>query len=163
MTVDALTEFGLTEMAEPEIDQFLRSQGVGVLGLPAEAAPYLLPLAFGYDGDDRLYFTFFVGESSRKATLSRRADEATFLVFKADSVFIWESVLLTGAIEELGPEEWEAHADVLSNAWRLDVFERAATAGELHMFEFQVADRRGLRYAELPPGFAPEATDADSA
>ena len=160
MTVDTLTEFGLAEMDEAEIDRFLYNQSVGVLGLPAEGAPYLLPLTFGYDGEEgRLYFTFFVGDASRKVALSRRADRAGFLVYKADSAFVWESVLLTGTIDELPPDAWTAHEDVLSNAWRLDVFERAATAGDLRTFEFDVLDRRGLRYAELPPGFAPR--DAD--
>lgn len=159
MTVDALTEFGLTEMGEPEIDQFLRSQGVGVLGLPAEDVPYLLPLAFGYDGADRLYFTFFVGKSSRKATLSERAHRARFLVFKADTMFTWESVVLTGTLEELPPAEWDDHEEALSNAWRLDVFEKASSAGEIRIFEFQTQDRRGIRYAELPPGFASANSD----
>jgi len=159
MTVDTLTEYGLREMEASDIEQFLRTQHVGVLGLPAEGAPYLLPLAFGYDGGDRLYFTFFVGKSSRKATLSERADRARFLVFKADTMFTWESVLLTGKIDELPPTEWDAHEEALSNAWRLDVFEKAGSAGEIHIFEFRTQERHGIRYAELPPGFAPANAD----
>ncbi|MFB6311433.1 MAG: pyridoxamine 5'-phosphate oxidase family protein [Salinirussus sp.] len=154
MTVETLLEYGLRRMDDKTIDNFLRHQGVGVLGFSTNGLPYLLPMAFGYDGDDRLYFSFFVDEPSRKAELAERTDRAAFLVYTADSMFAWESVRLEGSIRRL-PENWDANPEALSNAWRLDVFERAESAGELRLYEFQVDDREGYTYAEVPPGFEP--------
>jgi hypothetical protein len=153
MTIDTLLEYGLDRMSPDAVDDFLRTQSVGVLGLPDRPAPYLLPLAFGYDGDARLYFTFFVDGSSHKVDRSERADAASFLVHRADSVFIWESVLLEGTIAELPETEWDAHEEHLSSGWRLDLFERADSVGEVRIFTFDVEERTGLKYTELPPGF----------
>ncbi|MDS0474437.1 hypothetical protein [Natrinema sp. 1APR25-10V2] len=51
MSVEELQEYGLEKMSDTEIRNFLSSQKTGVLGLPQEDAPYLLPLTFGYDGE----------------------------------------------------------------------------------------------------------------
>ena len=159
MTVDTLQEYGLRDMDAEAIQNFLRNQGVGVLGLPTEGAPYLIPLAFGYDGEDRLYFTYFVADESRKATLSEDVDAASFLVYRADSMFSWESVVMSGTLSEVPEAEWGDYADALSNAWRLDIFERADTAGRVRIFAFEIRDRTGIKYAELPPGFRDDSND----
>lgn len=158
MTVETLSEYGLREMDDESIRNVLRNRGVGMLGLPTDGAPYLLPIAFGYGGGERLYFNFFVGETSRKVALSEAADVASFLVYTADSPFSWESVNLEGSIDELPAEEWDAHDAAMSNAWRLDVFERADTAGEVRVFVFTIEERHGYRYAEVPSGFEPTPT-----
>lgn len=159
MTVEDLKGFGLEEMTDEEIGNFLSNKGVGVLGLPDEAAPYLVPLSFGYDGDRRLYFTFYVGDGSRKRDLSDRTESARFLVFSAASPFFWESVVLTGTIDEL-PEEEEADREAaLENAWHLDLFEEVDTPGMVELYEFTIQDERGLKYTGLPPGFAGETAD----
>lgn len=156
MTVEALREFGLREMTDGEIRNFLLNQGVGVLGLPAEVAPYLLPMAFGYDGESGLYFSYFLGERSRKAELSERAPAASFLVYSAASEFSWESVLCTGPLARLPEEEWDDHREALENAWHLDIFERGNTAGEIAVYEFDVREQRGIKHTGLPPGLAGE-------
>lgn len=51
-----------------EIEQFLASRGVGVLGLPAEEDPYLVPMSFGFDGGRRLHFTYLTGSTSSTVT-----------------------------------------------------------------------------------------------
>lgn len=154
MTVDTLLDYGLQQMDETSIENFLRHQGVGVLGLRTDDVPYMLPMAFGYDGADRLYFSFFVDEPSRKAELAERNNRASFLVFSADSMFAWESVQLVGSVRRL-PEGWDEKPGALSNAWRLDVFERAESAGEIRLYEFLIEDREGYTYVEVPPGFEP--------
>lgn len=153
MTVEDLKEFGLEEMTDEEIGNFLSSEGVGVLGLPGKAAPYLIPLSFGYDGDRRLYFTFFVGEDSRKRDLSERAETARFLVYSAVSPFFWESVVVTGTIAQLPAEAWTDHEAALENAWHLDLFERVDTPGMIELYEFTIRERRGIKQTGLPPGF----------
>lgn len=152
MTVDLLREYGLEEMDDSEIRDFLSNRGMGVLGLPTGDAPYLVPLSFGYDGGSRLYFSFFVGGESRKVELSERADSASFLVYSADSPFFWESVSLQGTVSALPEHEWDEHEDAMENAWHLDLFERAGTAGELQIYVFEIDEQVGLKSMGLPPG-----------
>lgn len=124
--------------------------------MPSKDAPYLIPMSFGYDGNKHLYFTYFLGDSSQKQKLTKESDKARFLVYSAESVFSWESVLLTGTITELPEEDWNAHQDVLENSWRLDVFREADTVGKLKLYLFEIEESSGVRYAELPPGYNPD-------
>lgn len=154
MSVDELGEYGLERMDADDVDAFLSSQRTGVLGLPTRTNPYLLPLTFGYDDDaSRLFFTYVLGATSRKRDLSERAERATFLVYSVDSMFVWESVVLTGTISELPKSEWQTAMDALSDAWRPDVFEETDLSGGVAIYQFDVADRSGIKYASLPPGF----------
>lgn len=162
MTIDVLREYGLADMDDSEIQDFLTNEGMGVLGLPTGGAPYLLPMSFGFDGESRLYFSFFVGGESRKVELSRQAETASFLVYSADSIFFWESVLLQGSLGELPDSEWDAHRDALDNAWHLDLLDKAETAGELRIFTFDIEQQVGLKSMGLPPALQEERSDADT-
>lgn len=152
MTVDVLEEYGLERMDERQIRDFLTNQGMGILGLPTGSAPYLIPMSFGFDGESRLYFSFFVGGESRKVELSERADSVSFLVYSADSIFFWESVLLQGRISMLPESEWDDHEEALENAWHLDLFGRAETAGDLQIYVFEIEQQVGFKSMGLPPG-----------
>ena len=158
MTIETLQEYGLEEMTDGEIGDFLTNQGMGVLGLPTESAPYLIPMSFGFDGGDRLYFSFFVGEESTKVELSERAELATFLAYSADSVFFWESVLLRGEITELPADEIGENDAALDNAWHLDLFDRAGSAGQLRLHAFEIEERTGFKSMGLPPGLQQQQT-----
>ena len=163
MTVEQLKEYGLKAMSEAEISQFLKNEQYGVLGLPTDGVPYLLPLSFGYDGESTLYFTYFVSDESRKRTLTRQAEKASFLVYSPDSVFFWESVVLTGSLRELPRSEWDAHEAILENTWRLNLFEKAESAGHLEVYQFHIEDKSGLKATGLPPGMEDQRSDTDSA
>lgn len=152
MTVDKLQTYGLSELSDDQIADFLRNQGYGVLGLPTADLPYLIPMSFGYDGADRLYFSFFVEGDSRKDDLAAATDRATFLVYSADAPFMWESVQLRGSLTEVSPSEWERHEAAMENAWYLDLFEQADEPGTLRLYEFRIRDRSGFAYAGRPPG-----------
>jgi len=152
MALDELERVGVERMTEREIRDFLASQGVGVLGLPAEGAPYLLPMSFGYDGDDRLYFSYLVAEASRKTDLTERASTAAFLVYTASSPFVWQSVRLTGPLERVPDDEIEEVTDALDNAWRPAVFEDAEVAGEFRVYRLSVDEQVGVKHTGLPPG-----------
>jgi nitroimidazol reductase NimA-like FMN-containing flavoprotein (pyridoxamine 5'-phosphate oxidase superfamily) len=153
MSVDELGEYGMERMNADEIAQFLATQRTGVLGLPSEDGPYLLPLTYGYDGESRLFFTFVLGASSRKEMLSERADSATFLVFQVDSMFVWESVLLSGRIEPLPESEWDEALAELTDAWRLAVFEQADLSGGIRIYAFEIEERSGFGHVSVPPEF----------
>jgi nitroimidazol reductase NimA-like FMN-containing flavoprotein (pyridoxamine 5'-phosphate oxidase superfamily) len=154
MTVADLEPYGMERMDDDAIRAFLDSQSVGVLGLPTDGTPYLLPLSYalGEDGD-RLYFTYVLGSSSRKASLSERATRARFLVYEVETLFRWESVLLAGSLSAVPEEEWEDLRSVLATAWRPSVLQSAATGGEVAVYEFAIEERTGIRQTGLAPGF----------
>lgn len=153
MTVEQLKEYGLEELRDEEIEAFLRTQSVGVLGLPAEEAPYLVPLSYAFDGDTMLYFTFVLGPGSEKKRLTDAAERAQFLVYSADTMFSWESVLLEGTVEQVPPEEYDDLAERLAGVWRPDIFETASASAEIGIYGFEIADRAGIRHTGLPPEF----------
>ncbi|AXR77434.1 pyridoxamine 5'-phosphate oxidase family protein [Natrarchaeobaculum sulfurireducens] len=158
MSIDELRAYGLTEMTDPEIANFLASQRVGVLALPEEGAPYLFPISYGFDGDDSLYFTYLSGSSSRKRQATDVAETASFLVFAVDTMYSWESVLLTGRLERGSESAWDDVEALLADVWRPDLFESASLSGDVELYEFRIEDRSGVKHQGLPPGLEPSET-----
>ena len=160
MTVDELESYGLVRMDDAETDGFLSSQSTGVLGLPGGEVPYLLPMSFGYDGES-LYFTYVLGAESRKAALTGDGVPARFLVYRADTAFNWESVLLTGRVEPVPEGERDAVFESTTIAWRPDLFERAEAVETAELYRFRIEDRSGIKHTGLPPAFEREAPDSE--
>jgi nitroimidazol reductase NimA-like FMN-containing flavoprotein (pyridoxamine 5'-phosphate oxidase superfamily) len=153
MTVDKLEALGIEHMSDERIGDFLSSQGVGILALPTDDAPYILPLSFGYDGTRRLFFTYVTGGDSDKATLSARGGTASFLVYTAESPFSWRSVVCRGTLTEVPRHDWPAHDKAMAdNAWHPDLFERAFELEDVLVYQFEIEEWSGLRHAGLPPG-----------
>ncbi len=140
-------------MTDEEIEEFLQSHEIGVLGLSSERSPYLVPMAYGYDRGGTLYFSFYVGEESRKHSLVDGGSRASFLVYDADSVFVWRSVYAEGPIRRLEEEDRETAAEAMQGSWELEVFEEGGSTGELLFHEIELQEVSGLRFAEPPPGF----------
>lgn len=153
MTTDDLREYGVVPMADEEIRGFLSSQSVGVLGLPTDGAPSMRPMSFWFDGTDRLYFLYVVGEGSRKADLSDQAPVARFLVYRAETQFNWRSVLLTGRIDAVSDDERDDVELAMEVQGRPDVLEQAMAATETQLYEFTIEETTGLKHLGLPPGF----------
>jgi uncharacterized protein len=162
MTVDELAEYGVNRMDDAEIRDFLLNQGMGVLGLPTEDTPYLLPMSYGFDGDSRLYFTYVLGDDSRKDRLSDRSESAAFLAYSADTMFVWESVLLTGTLDEVPEDEWDDVREAMAVAWRPDLFREASRVEGVKVYRLEVEERSGIKHVGLPPGFEPVGSDAGS-
>ncbi|WP_247009575.1 pyridoxamine 5'-phosphate oxidase family protein [Halorientalis litorea] len=156
MSIEELESTGIERMDGDEIDGFLSGQRVGVLGLPSENGPYMIPLSFGYDGESSLYFVYLLGANSRKEELTERAETATFLVYDATASFMWESALLSGTVEEVPESEWDESNEALKTAWRPDVFESAALSRGVKVYRFEIEDRTGLKHTGLPPALEPE-------
>lgn len=147
MAIADLRDAGARRMTDAEIDTFLREQGVGVLALPGQELPYVLPLSFGYDGDAHLYFTYLLfGAESKKETLSKRADIARFLVFAAESMHQWHSVLLTGDLRELPEQEWDRLQSAMENAWHPNLFATATPMRGITGYEFAITERHSLKH-----------------
>lgn len=154
MTVDDLTEYGVVQMSDKEIDAFLSTQNVGVLGLPTDDAPSLRPLSFKYDGENVLYLLYVGGSESRKRELSDQASAARFLVYSTETAFIWRSVLLTGRIGEVPEGDTEA----VGFPRQPDLLQKARESEAIRLYRFDVTDRAGIKHIGLPPGLDPEST-----
>lgn len=143
----------MVRMDEVAIRDFLSNQAVGVLALPAEDGPYVLPLSYGFDGDSALYLVYALGSESRKEELTERADVVRFLVYDAASPFDWESVLLSGTLAEVPAEEWVSIRDEFGPAWRPELLENAELSRGSKVYRFRIEDWTGIRHTGLPPGF----------
>jgi nitroimidazol reductase NimA-like FMN-containing flavoprotein (pyridoxamine 5'-phosphate oxidase superfamily) len=153
MSIEQLQDYGLEQMEDDKVEEFLASQSTGVLGLPSDSAPYLLPMSYAYDGDSTIYFTYLVGDSSRKERLSERGDRAGFLVYNVETMFNWQSVLVTGNIVHTPEEEWSELEDILTNAWQPELFQSASATGRVEVYELDVYEQTGIRHTGLALGF----------
>ncbi len=147
MSVEEIRGTGAVQMDDEEVQEYLLSEGVGVLGLPTGDAPYILPMSFGYDGDSRLYFTFLLfGLHSRKVELSDQAETARFLVYHAESMYDWQSVLLTGTIQKVPEDEWDRLQDAMENAWHPDLFAAASPMRGIRGYQFRINEQVGIKH-----------------
>ncbi|MFB6081164.1 MAG: pyridoxamine 5'-phosphate oxidase family protein [Haloferacaceae archaeon] len=143
--IDDVAESDVEHLSDARIREFLTDRGVGVLGLPAEEAPYLLPMSFGYDGEGALYFVFLLfGVESRKETLSERAGRARFLVYAAESIHEWQSVSLLGRVEAVDDDGWGALRDAMENAWHPSLFSAAVPMRGIRGYRFRIEEWTGI-------------------
>lgn len=149
MAANEIGESGTDRMTDGEIDAFLTERGVGVLGLPSAAAPYLLPMSFGYDGERTIYFVFLLfGTESRKQTLGDRAERASFLVYDAESIHEWRSVALEGRIAPVPEDDWDRLRAAMENAWHPSLFSSANPTRGVEGYRFRIDEQTGIRSAD---------------
>lgn len=131
MTDEATALYGV-EMTPAEVDEFLVEQGVGMLALADDGDAYAVPISFGYDGADALYFFLIrFGEDSRKLSYLETTTEATFAVATVESSTSWKSVVVAGEIEEVPGDERERMEEVMYDnalAARLFPYEEPITS-----------------------------------
>lgn len=100
----------LGELTAEEIEQLLRQQGIGRLGVTGAGRVYIFPLSYGYDG------TFIYGHSQLglKVQLMRQHPDVCFEVEEVESPSRWRTVLAHGRFEELWdqPSRDEAFAQI---------------------------------------------------
>lgn len=151
MTLAELSAYGLEYMTDTEVRDFLAAERVGTLGLPSGEGPYLVPMSYGYEPEDGLYFTYLVGSDSRKQTLTERAGTARFLVYSVESMFNWRSVALTGTLHSVPETRWDEIADVLDSTWRPELLTAAGQGSAVSVYRFEIDDQIGVRHTSLAP------------
>ncbi|WP_284011180.1 pyridoxamine 5'-phosphate oxidase family protein [Haloarcula pelagica] len=107
------------EMDPATQDEHLGTGGTGVLSFsgPAADAPHSVPVSYGYDPDERVfYFRLAVGPDSEKASLLDRA--VTFVVH-GESDDGWWSVIARGELESTAAEA--TALDSLAGLERVDI------------------------------------------
>ncbi len=132
-------------MSEAALDRLLTDQGVGVLSLSADGEPYGVPLSFGYDAPDRLYF-LFVGhsETGRKVRFAEATSEASFLVVDIRADGGWQSAVVQGSLERITPPEWDAAREAMAdNAYRPDLLADFDERSDPRVWRLAVTERSG--------------------
>jgi nitroimidazol reductase NimA-like FMN-containing flavoprotein (pyridoxamine 5'-phosphate oxidase superfamily) len=104
------------ELDESEINDVLREVGVGVLSMSADGMPYGVPLSFGYDGTDKLYFLFLGATTElRKETYAEQSEVANFTTFDINPDGSWRSVIVTGPLDRITIDEWETAQEAMAD------------------------------------------------
>lgn len=118
-------------MTEKEVDEFLHDRGVGLLSLASGGVAYSVPISFGYDGGDRIYFFMIrFGDSSRKSEFVDDTEQAGFVVYDVESSTRWRSVVAAGEINQVPESDRETMEEVMYDnalAARLFPFEEPVT------------------------------------
>ena len=92
----------IRELPPDGIEELLRSSIVGRIaccghGFVGDGRPYLVPLAYGYDGEA----VYAHSGPGRKLDLMRAEPRVTFEVDQAEAPDRWRSVIAEGVFEEL--------------------------------------------------------------
>ena len=159
MTIDEFETYGVERMDGEAIGSFLTAQRVGVLGLPTDRLPYMIPISYAFDGESNLYFSYLVGETSQKATLTEETAVASFLVFDAHSEYMWRSVALEGTLSPVPEDEVDSLVDSMEGLWRPDALERASEVEDSRLYRLEIQNRTGVKHFVTPPGMDPEESD----
>jgi nitroimidazol reductase NimA-like FMN-containing flavoprotein (pyridoxamine 5'-phosphate oxidase superfamily) len=91
----------LGTLSQEQIDQVLRSEVVGRLGLHADGRTYVVPITYAYDGA-HIYGHSAVG---MKIRMMRENPHVCFEVDHMDNLANWRSVIAWGVFEELHGDE----------------------------------------------------------
>jgi len=153
MTVGDLTDYGVERMDDEAVHDFLAANRVGVLGLPTEDLPYMVPISYGYDGGEYVYFNYVVGDASQKAQLSAEKRRAAFLVFDAASAAEWTSVALAGTLSPVDESEVESLGVDVEDIWSPAAVEAAKAAEDTQLYRFWIQNERGITHSDVPAEF----------
>ena len=101
-------------LGDEDIERLLRTALVGRIACCAtafdgEARPYVVPLAYGYDGECVYAFS----GPGRKIQIMRSQPKISFEVDEAFAEDRWSSVIADGEFEELTDEVGRRHAHVI--------------------------------------------------
>jgi hypothetical protein len=92
---------GAVALDDDAVDEFLGPGGTGVLALAREGESYAIPVSYGFDGDERIfYLRLAFGPSSHKRTFISGTDVAT-LVVQRDTDDGWTSAVARGSLSEV--------------------------------------------------------------
>lgn len=94
-----------TLLSDSEIDSMFGRHETGVLSLAREGEPYAVPISYGYDAEERLFYLRLVSspESEKREFLSSPSP-ARLVVYEEDDP-VYSSVVATGSLDEISRDE----------------------------------------------------------
>lgn len=133
------------EVDESDIDEVLTESGVGVLSMTVDSVPYGVPLSFGYDGDDTLYFVFLGASTElRKEMYAEQTDVASFTTFDVDPDGAWRSVIVAGPLDRIGIKDWDTAREALAdNAYQSNLLSEYELQENPNVWALEIAERSG--------------------
>jgi hypothetical protein len=141
-------------LSDAAVDSLLEDVGYGVLATARGGTPYPVPLSFGFDGTDRLYF-LFAGDADegRKLTYAEEADRAALLAYEVTDGG-WRSALVEGPLRRArAKEEWDrARSAFADNAWRPELFTEVDEAADPRVWVLTAEERGGRAVGAFADG-----------
>lgn len=124
MDSESIKQLSGIAMDQGEINQFLTDRGTGVLSLSDNGDSYAVPISFGFDGSDALYFFLLkFGEESLKLQFAESTREACFVTYQVETKHKWKSVVIRGPLEITSNEDHEQIEKIITdNAWFPSLF-----------------------------------------
>jgi hypothetical protein len=134
-----------SEMTDDEIDGVLTEMGVGTLSMSADGVPYGVPLSFGYDGTDTLYFLFLDASTElRKETYAEESAVASFTTYHVDPDGSWRSVIVSGRLDRVTIDEWDAAREAMAdNAYQSDLLAEGELQDNANVWALDIEERGG--------------------
>jgi len=99
----------VNELTRPEIDELLRTQTVGRVGCHADGTTYVVPVIYGWDGENVYVLTV----EGLKTRILRSNPSVCFEVDAYDGPGVWRSAILQGDYEELSGDDVERALELL--------------------------------------------------
>jgi len=132
-------------MDDVEIDDVLTGMGIGVLSMSVEGVPYGVPLSFGYDGEDTLYFLFLEASSNlRKETYAEQAAVASFTTFDVTPDGSWRSVIVSGSLDRISVDEWDGAREAMAaNAYQSNLLSKYEIQENPNVWGLRIQQRSG--------------------
>jgi hypothetical protein len=150
---DATDPLAGHRLGDDDVDDLLSSVGYGVLAMAREGQPYPVPLSFGYDGRETLYFVFLAdSDAGRKLTYATESDRAAFLALEVSDDG-WRSALLEGPLRRArGKDEWDRAREAMAdNAWRPALFTETDPTGDPRVWALTAEERGGRAVGAFAP------------
>ncbi|ARS89496.1 pyridoxamine 5'-phosphate oxidase family protein [Natrarchaeobaculum aegyptiacum] len=93
------------DMTGAEIDDFLARHETGVLSLAEADEPYAIPISYGYDDAERVFYMRLVSTpESEKRRFLASSPTARLVVYDEDGS-TYQSVVASGTLEDIPPAE----------------------------------------------------------
>lgn len=140
----------MKKLSRQEVDEVLEDVGYGFLGLAREDRPYVLPMAFGYDGDD---FYFQMNSQGQKFDYIDGGTEACLTIFSIDlDIGVSKSVLIEGDLRGVSEERtvtaYEALATNANFGTDLSTWGIPLQDADLTLFILRPEDVSGRMFGE---------------
>jgi nitroimidazol reductase NimA-like FMN-containing flavoprotein (pyridoxamine 5'-phosphate oxidase superfamily) len=125
-------------LSDDEVDDLLADHHIGILALADGGSAYAVPVDYHYDGD-RLLLRLTDDGKSKKIAYVEATDDPEFLVYGHGGPYDSWSVIVTGEVREIDPEEAGVDAATV-NDWfgPVRLFDEAVEDVTIRLFEVEV-------------------------